>query len=214
MKYIKLFQEHSNYENYINDNPVLPNLSFCKNINDCHLNPKPDTRIIAILNITNAGYQSSLLTNTSGITQIELDNVVLPSVVQTYTFSTNGEHIAKFTLTDPTTIKNNTFSGAGSIDSVIIPNTVTTIENQAFCECLGLSTVLIPKSVTTIGDYNFAYCQLESVTIEAINPPILGSYAFSGNGNNFYIYVPAASVNAYKTATNWSTYASRIQAIS
>jgi len=33
------------------------------------------------------------------------------------------------------------------------------------------------------------------------------------NTNNCPIYVPSASVNAYKTATNWSTYASRIQAI-
>jgi len=31
--------------------------------------------------------------------------------------------------------------------------------------------------------------------------------------NNCPIYVPAASVDAYKSASGWSAYASRIQAI-
>jgi hypothetical protein len=40
----------------------------------------------------------------------------------------------------------------------------------------------------------------------------LGNNAFY-NTNNCPIYVPSASVNAYKSASGWSTYASRIQAI-
>jgi len=40
----------------------------------------------------------------------------------------------------------------------------------------------------------------------------LGSFAFY-NTNNCPIYVQADSVDAYKAATNWKTYASRIQAI-
>ena len=40
MKYIKLFDTHNpDYVNYINDdNCILPNLSFCKDIEDIHLN--------------------------------------------------------------------------------------------------------------------------------------------------------------------------------
>ena len=43
-------------------------------------------------------------------------------------------------------------------------------------------------------------------------PPTLSSNALDYT-NNCPIYVPSASVNAYKSANNWSTYASRIQAI-
>ena len=39
-------------------------------------------------------------------------------------------------------------------------------------------------------------------------PPTLGANAF--NNTTCKIYVPDASVSAYKAATNWSTYASRI----
>jgi hypothetical protein len=40
----------------------------------------------------------------------------------------------------------------------------------------------------------------------------LGSSAF-GSTNNCPIYVPSGSVSNYKSATNWSSYSSRIQAI-
>jgi hypothetical protein len=40
----------------------------------------------------------------------------------------------------------------------------------------------------------------------------LGSSAFAYT-NNCPILVPASSLNAYKTATNWSKYASRLRPI-
>ena len=36
MKYLKLFDTHSEYETYINGDPVLPNVSYCKDAEDCH----------------------------------------------------------------------------------------------------------------------------------------------------------------------------------
>jgi hypothetical protein len=53
---------------------------------------------------------------------------------------------------------------------------------------------------------------LTSVTCEATTPPTCDSYAFD-NTNNCPIYVPSQSIDTYKSATNWSTYADRIQAI-
>jgi len=41
-----------------------------------------------------------------------------------------------------------------------------------------------------------------------------GDYYFQFNEtNNCPIYVPTSSVDAYKTATGWNSYSSRIQAI-
>ncbi len=37
--------------------------------------------------------------------EIEIDGVVQPSVVSSYTFDTTGEHTVKYTLVDPTSIK-------------------------------------------------------------------------------------------------------------
>ena len=101
------------------------------------------------------------------------------------------------------------------VGKCIIPNTITTAGNSAFNGCTGLTSVTIPNSITSISQNLFAYCtSLTSITVEATTPPTLVNVnAFSGT-NNCPIYVPAESVNAYKTAQYWSTYADRIQAIS
>ena len=127
------------------------------------------------------------------------------------------------------------FYGCYSLTNVTIPNSVTTIGNYAFYFCSrltdvtigsgvtsigesafgysGLTNVTIPNSVTTIGGNSFSNCSaLTAITILATTPPTLTSSAFYDT-NNCPIYVPAESVDAYKTATNWSKYADRIQAI-
>ena len=112
-----------------------------------------------------------------------------------------------------TTIGNGAFYDCTSIANVTIGNSVTTIGNLAFNYCRGLTSVTIPDSVTSIGEEAFDNCtSLTSVTVNSLTPPKLGSYVF-GNTNDCPIYVPAASVDAYKAASRWSDYASRIQAI-
>ena len=76
-----------------------------------------------------------------------------------------------------------------------------------------ITSLSIPDGTTKIGYGAFYNCsRLTSVTIKATTPPTLTSGAFNDT-NNCPIYVPAESVDAYKTATNWSAYADRIQAI-
>ena len=103
--------------------------------------------------------------------------------------------------------------GIGSGASVEIPSNITKISEKAFFQCDGITSVTIPNSVTIIGDYAFDSCtSLTSVTVNAITPPTLGSKAFDYT-NNCPIYVPCESVEAYKAASGWSSYASRIHGI-
>lgn len=113
-----------------------------------------------------------------------------------------------------TTIEGDAFNGCDLLASVRIPSSVTTIGGYAFGSCHSLTSVTIPEGVTAIGDYAFAYCtSLTSLTVRATTPPTLGSYALEDVPSTVNIYVPAASVDAYKAADRWKGRASRIKAI-
>lgn len=76
-----------------------------------------------------------------------------------------------------------------------------------------MKNIILPSTIERIDKETLFYTSnMVSVTILATTPPILGSYVFSDTGN-IPIYVPAESLETYKTANRWSTYASRIKAI-
>lgn len=93
--------------------------------------------------------------------------------------------------------------------NVTIPESVTNIGNHSFKKCK-LETIEIPSGVTTIGGSAFFDCtSLSSVTVKATTPPTISADTFP-TAQDINFYVPAESVEAYKTATNWSAYAEKI----
>ena len=101
-----------------------------------------------------------------------------------------------------------------SLTSITIPYSVTEISYDAFYDCSNLKNISIPSNVTSIGNRALKKCSgLTSITVEATTPPTMTDDSAFESTNNCPIYVPSQSVSAYKSATNWSTYASRIQAI-
>ena len=100
--------------------------------------------------------------------------------------------------------------GSGNL---VIPSSVKIIGVQAFFDSQTLKKVTIPSSITSIGSYAFAECSLlQEVIVNATVPPTLGQYAFSSNYAGRKIKVPAASLQRYKTAPGWKSYASSIVA--
>lgn len=127
--------------------------------------------------------------------------------------------------------------GCTNLKKVILSKNLTRIDGRAFKDCISLEEVSdIPDTCTGIyGDYNgemFRNCgslkkltvgsgitkigwgafrdctAMESFYIKATTPPQIETEVFFNNPCN--IYVPRASVDAYKTAANWSAYADRI----
>ena len=104
-------------------------------------------------------------------------------------------------------IETNTNKLIQGCSTTVIPNDVTSIDNGAFYGLYSLTSITIPSRVTSICD------ELTSVIINATTPPTLGDDAFYDT-NDCPIYVPSGSVETYKSASGWSSLASRIQAIS
>lgn len=148
----------------------------------------------------------------------------------------NAYGLFVLTISDGTLlIGNDAFYGCYGLSNVSLPGGISSIGTSAFCECYGLRGITIPSGVISIGSNAFSNCKgLTSISIPAsvtsigdsafsgctsisayhfygTTPPTLGSSAFSSIPSDCVIYVPSASVNAYKSATNWSAYSSYIQ---
>ena len=109
-----------------------------------------------------------------------------------------------------TSIGSYAFAHCRSLKSVTIPNSVTSITSYAFYECTSLTSITIPDSVTSIGNDAFAYCSsLQTIILFRETPPTLGSSAIPSTTT---IYVSQSSKATYKTAQDWSAFASKIEA--
>ena len=89
------------------------------------------------------------------------------------------------------------FRWCSGLVTVDLPNFVGNLGISCFASCSKLSTLIIGRGTTSVASI--------SSTSSFTGTPIA-----SGTG---YIYVPAALVDSYKAATNWSTYAEQIRAI-
>ena len=117
-----------------------------------------------------------------------------------------------------TTIKPIGFYLCTNLTKVITGNSVTTIDggnsSGAFQQCTGLQEADLGTGITSIGQDTFRGCtSLTSIICRAYNPPTLATNAFNGIPAGTKFYVPNDRVNAYKTATGWINFASRIFSI-
>lgn len=159
-----------------------------------------------------------------GVTQIKdyafndyssLTSVTIPnSVTSIGQWAFEGcPNLTDITLSNSlTSIDNSAFANCTGLTSVILPDSLTTINISAFNYCLNLTGITIPDKVTFIGYGAFGGCaKLTTMTVKATTPPRLGDYAIPDETTT--IYVPASSVDTYKSASGWSSFASKIQAM-
>lgn len=149
--------------------------------------------------------------------------------------NTQITHFEEFEhFTGITTLRAAAFDRTTNLKTIVFPDTLTNISVRCFqlsgiteldtknayimdiyacyaCESLQ-RVILRSTSITNIGNSFFHSCSaLQSITIYASTPPSLGNTDVFYNTKGCPIYVPAESVEAYKSA--WRGVKSRIQAI-
>lgn len=132
------------------------------------------------------------------------------SYLQSNTY-TEGRGVLLFSQ-NITYIFANLFKSKNTLESIVFPDSVTEIGMSSFSGCLGLKSVVIGKSIKYIDENAFNNCSaLVEIYCKATTPPTLENVAaLGGVYGKQKIYVPTASVDAYKKASNWSSYASKI----
>ena len=187
MKYLKLFNNHSDYVNYINDEFDEPNVSYCLDRTDeVHYNPtRAENVLTAIYTVSDASNPTPLYLYMSGqdvpfellgvniLDKVEIDGEEV-SVADIdadegmYQLSA-GEHTVAYTLKDSTII------------GVIEDEQTETVTSYGiiFDGNVSLTSITIPSSVTTIGNGAFYGCSnLTSVTFEDTSNLTIADCAF------------------------------------
>ena len=213
--YLKLFSTQAEYDAYIAGSYDKPNVSYIEatdetiftNYQDGPAGPEYILESAKIADFTGTNFYPA---------RAYVKSAVIPEGVTTLINDAFTSYSSMTSVTLPSTltsIGNNAFDGCTSLASIEFPSSLSVIGEVAFRNT-PFTSVDIPSSITNIKRYAFNNCRsLTSVTVRATTPPTLGESAFDGTNANLVIYVPAESVEAYKAASNWSTYASKIQAI-
>jgi hypothetical protein len=160
-------------------------------------------------NITFIGQVAFSGTNISSITLSESTEVFY----RAFTYCNNLENIYgplatadhKCWITSMGTLK--VFAQKG-VTSYTLPSSATRIDHGVFGSTSDIKSLTIGADCIIIGAWCFQFSSLEKLFVKATIPPSLYMDAFWGT--TFPIYVPDASVDAYKAAANWSDWADRI----
>ena len=170
-------------------------------------------------------YSIASITIPNGVTSIvegtfnycySLASITIPDSVTSIGFAAFESCYSLASITIPnsvTSISAQTFYNCYSLASITIPDGVTSIGNHAFDSCYSLASITIPNGVTSIGTYVFNYCYsvaFYDFTDYTSVPTLADTNAFTNIAADCQIRVPAALVDEWKAATNWSTYANYI----
>ena len=170
---------------------------------------------------------------------VNLETIELPNVINIGTYACyNCTGLTAINFPKCTTIGNYAFYNNTSVTSINLPE-VTTIGTNSFRQLTALTYIALP-ACTVIASTAFQKCTLlekadflvaKSMAANAFNQcsaltalilrnstlctmanisAVTATPIASGTG---YVYVPSNLVDSYKSATNWSTYATQIRAI-
>lgn len=108
----------------------------------------------------------------------------------------------------------NTFDLHGTKITYMSFKNIPYVDTNCFSGCTLLKEVYVGKKCTEVKGKSFYGCPvLEKVTFAAETVMTMADQNAFTNSPNVTIYVPKDLVEKYKTATNWSKYASRIKPI-
>ena len=103
-------------------------------------------------------------------------------------------------------------NGVAALKRLVLPPNLTSIGNYTGHAAI-INSLHLPASLTTIGTNCFnTNGQLAEIYCHSPTPPTLGNAAMLSNTASYLkIYVPTGSLEAYQTATNWSTKADKME---
>ncbi len=168
--------------------------AFCKNILS-----------VAMANSVNT-LGTGAFYDCEGLTSLTVSDGVTDISLKAFQFCTNLRNVilpSKLEI-----IGDDAFQKCGSLQSITIPNSTTAIGSGSFYKCSRLTTVTVGSGVKSISYYAFASCpELANIYCFAAEAPESHVETFQDSYSEYCnLYVPAASVEAYKARIPWNSF--------
>ena len=170
--------------------------------------------LIEIKNTTIKKMRSHALAYLTNLESVDFQNL---TTLNSYAFS-NCYKLKNVNLPKLETLGASCFNGCRELTEQIFISPVA-IAISTFVNCIKLKKVDFTYITSTVASNTFQGCSEFDTFINRNTTNVVAlsnKNAFSGTcieSGTGYIYVPAKFVEAYKTATNWITYADQIRAI-
>ncbi|MCQ2196243.1 MAG: leucine-rich repeat domain-containing protein [Bacteroidaceae bacterium] len=103
------------------------------------------------------------------------------------------------------------FIGGKEVMDIVIPNGIEHVSGLSFYRFIYVNSLTLPASVNYIGPFAFDDCPFKYIKCYAENPPAVSKYdgttlTFLGIDKSIPLYVPASSIDAYKSAEGWKEF--------
>jgi len=149
---------------------------------------------------------AGILTLPSGLTSVDIDSFRYWSAATGLVFPSS--------LTDLSSASS-CFDGWTSALSLVIPSTITALGTSNFSNWTAATLLDISAAMVSMGTQTFYnWTSLQTMICRATTPPTITTNTFQSMRAAAKIYVPDASVAAYKAATYWSARSAYIFGIS
>ena len=146
-----------------------------------------------------------------------LESIDIPNGVNTigdYAFQ-SCPSLKSIDFPDGATVGKCTIASCTGLVEIELPEGMTSLSQNEFSGCNRLIVAKIPSSVATVGRYAFDTCisllYVDFTKHEFV--PTLSDSSLGSASSDYQVRVPAALVDEWKAATNWSSLASKIKGV-
>ena len=159
------------------------------------------------------------------------EEYIIPNTVTSidnYAFH-SSQYLKTINIPDGVVSIGSSVFASSNLESATLPSGLTNISDELFRDCAKLKTVVLPNGLISTGKYSFsgtaidtvdipqgvtsigARCfhdctKLKSITCHAVNPPTVGTYAFTNVNKSIPVFVPNESLQSYKTKSGWKDF--------
>ena len=165
---------------------------------------------LSLLRKAYIGKNVTVLSGWSFATCYSLEKVVLqePLLIGDSAFR-DCTSLKEISLPQITSFPHSFLQDCHALQSLTIPNTVQRVESSALMDLSSNRILVFPESVNYLGNKAFAGAAYTEAHFLSKVPPETTHATFYAVGSRIF-YVPKGSLDAYKSAPNWSDYADNI----